>query len=226
MNSQEAFGIRLRRARQHRGVSLDDIASRTNVKVELWEDLERSDLARWPGGLYARTWIRAYAESIGLDPDQTVDDFCRWFLQGDRRTETDLRKHAEIVGHQLDWRDDLSPVGGDRRAPRPDAPNEGTTGAGLRLRLIAAACDLGLVSVLAIVATAVLPTGASSHIGIVALLYYAVSVATLGCTPAVWALDTWLRERSRLDRGTATLTFRRLRPARKQGVPMRRGAMP
>jgi hypothetical protein len=66
--------------------------------------------------------LRDYAKIIGVDPDLTVDEFCRWFPQGDRRAERQIREHAEIVGHTLDWSDSLPSdlAEGDRRS----APEE------------------------------------------------------------------------------------------------------
>jgi cytoskeleton protein RodZ len=39
------------------------------------EALERSDLARLPGGIFTRAFIRAYAQEVGLDPDRMIQDF-------------------------------------------------------------------------------------------------------------------------------------------------------
>lgn len=39
------------------------------------EAVERSDLARLPGGIFTRAFIRAYAQEVGLDPDRTIEDF-------------------------------------------------------------------------------------------------------------------------------------------------------
>jgi cytoskeletal protein RodZ len=39
------------------------------------EALERSDLSRLPGGIFTRSFIRAYAQEVGLDPDRTIEDF-------------------------------------------------------------------------------------------------------------------------------------------------------
>ena len=39
------------------------------------EALERSDLSRLPGGIFTRSFIRAYALEVGLDPDRTIQDF-------------------------------------------------------------------------------------------------------------------------------------------------------
>ena len=79
--------------------------------------MERNDFSRWPNGISARAFVREYALMIGVDPESTVDDFCRWFPQGDRRAEPELRVSAEIVNHELDWKDHVPPhvAEGDRR---------------------------------------------------------------------------------------------------------------
>jgi len=128
MSEREAFGPNLRRIRVQRGISIDEIVSGTNVSASLWEGLERNDLARWPTGIYARSYVRSYAKAIGVDPEATVDEFCRLFPQGDRRAELVIRGHAEIIGHMdLQWRDHLPPsvADGERRAGALDAAPAG-----------------------------------------------------------------------------------------------------
>ena len=118
MSEREAFGPNLRRIRVQRGVSIASIVKATNVSAALWDGLERNDFARWPTGIYARAYVRSYANAVGIDPEVTVDDFCRWFPLGDRRAELVIRGHAEIVGHtDLQWRDQIPPADGegDRR---------------------------------------------------------------------------------------------------------------
>ena len=108
MSQRDAFGPNLRRIRLQRGVSLKRLADATKVPEPLWAGLERNDFSRWPNGIFARAYIREYAKAIGVDPESTVDDFCRWFPNGDRRAEATIRGQAEIVGHEdLAWRDDL-----------------------------------------------------------------------------------------------------------------------
>jgi cytoskeleton protein RodZ len=65
----------LREAREKRGVSLRQIANSTRISVMSLEALERSDLSRLPGGIFTRSFIRAYAQEVGLDPDRTIQDF-------------------------------------------------------------------------------------------------------------------------------------------------------
>ena len=106
MTEQEAFITRLRRRRERNRIPLKDIAQETRVKLELLQELERNDLSNWPRGLYARAYIRAYAAAIGLDGNDAVDEFCRLFPQGDRRTEPVIREMAVIVASQTEYRYD------------------------------------------------------------------------------------------------------------------------
>jgi transcriptional regulator with XRE-family HTH domain len=127
MSEQDTFGPRLRRERERRGISLETIALLTNVSVELWIGLESNDLSKWPRGLYARAFVRDYAQAIGLDASEVVDDFCRLFPVGDRRVNSILRGQAELIGHESAYADDpaLIPGGVDRRqAAEAQAPEQ------------------------------------------------------------------------------------------------------
>jgi transcriptional regulator with XRE-family HTH domain len=119
MSARDAFGPNLRRIRIQRGISLDTIARETKVPVDLWDALEHNDLSRWPTGLFARSYIREYARLLDLDPETTVDEFCRWFPHGDRRALRIVREQAQIVGHPFEGDRDVPPAGVDfdRRDP-------------------------------------------------------------------------------------------------------------
>lgn len=119
--SRNAFGPNLRRRRLQRGVTLDQIAAATKVARELFDGLERNDFSHWPSGIYARAYVRQYAYAIGVDPDTTVDEFCRWFDQGDRRAERTVREQSMIHGHVLAWKDDV-PRGERRGSTQSDQP--------------------------------------------------------------------------------------------------------
>src|SRR6478672_5208727 len=115
MNPQVTFVTRLRRERQRHGIALDDIARQSRIKPELLEAFENNDLTDWPRGLYARAWVRAYAVAVGLDPADTVDEFCRLYLHGDRRARSTIREIAEITATDSEYRDDIGHD--DRRRP-------------------------------------------------------------------------------------------------------------
>jgi transcriptional regulator with XRE-family HTH domain len=124
--SRDAFGPNLRRIRMQRKLSIERIADATKVPASLFEGLERNDFSNWPAGVYARAYVRQYAEAIGVDGDSTVDEFCRWFPNGDRRIERIIREQAEIVGHdELVWEDTPPGDRPERRGvttPPPSVP--------------------------------------------------------------------------------------------------------
>jgi transcriptional regulator with XRE-family HTH domain len=79
MVTPQAFGEYLRRRREKRKITLEAVARATNVRAGLFAALERGDCSRWPGGIYNRGYVRGYAIAIGLDPEETVQSFCRCF---------------------------------------------------------------------------------------------------------------------------------------------------
>jgi transcriptional regulator with XRE-family HTH domain len=119
MNPQEMFVTRLRRFRTRSRVSIEEIATNLRIRPELLEAFERNDLTGWPRGLYARAWIRAYALAVDLDPADTVEEFCRLFPEGDRRTGGTMQEFAAIVASPSEYRDEFSHVQGRRSTDPP-----------------------------------------------------------------------------------------------------------
>jgi cytoskeletal protein RodZ len=75
------FGTKLRVARERRGVTLRQIANATKISIGVLEALERNDIARLPGGIFGRGFVRSYAIEVGLDPEATIQDFVAQFPQ-------------------------------------------------------------------------------------------------------------------------------------------------
>ena len=101
------FGSKLRDARERKGVSLREIANATKISVRALEALERNDISHLPGGIFSRSFVRAYAVQIGLNPDETVDDFIRQFPHD-----------SVIAGHAVASRIDDSDDESNRRTAR------------------------------------------------------------------------------------------------------------
>jgi cytoskeletal protein RodZ len=70
-----SFGDRLRKEREQRGISLDDIALTTKIRAGLLQALEEEKFDRLPGGIFNKGFVRAYARHLGLDEDQAVADY-------------------------------------------------------------------------------------------------------------------------------------------------------
>ena len=73
------FGNRLRLERERRRISLASIAANTKIGLTLLQGLERDDVSRWPSGIFRRSFIRAYAEAVGLDADEIAREFLEHF---------------------------------------------------------------------------------------------------------------------------------------------------
>lgn len=187
MSHRETFGPRLRAERERRGISLDTIASVTNVSAELWDGLERNDFSRWPSGVFARAFVRDYARAVGLDGDEVVDEFCRLFPIGDRRAGRLIQAQAELIGHQLAYAEPggLPPQGDRRAAPRPGEAHPGRTVYGPRLLAagIDACCTLGLSAGASLLFGAPFWTAA----GVCSVLYYGAATIALAATPGARA---------------------------------------
>jgi len=74
-----SFGDHLRAARTARGISVRDISVRTRIALRSLEALEQNEISKLPGGIFSRAFVRAYAQEVGLDPDETVRMFVQEF---------------------------------------------------------------------------------------------------------------------------------------------------
>ena len=68
----DGLGEFLRRERELRRISLDDVAERTKISRRYLEAIEEERYDRLPGEAFVRGFIRSYAQSVGLDPDDTL----------------------------------------------------------------------------------------------------------------------------------------------------------
>src|SRR5690348_5268148 len=70
-----SFGDKLKREREMRGVTLDEISESTKIARRHLEALETEDFASLPGGVFNKGFVRAYAHFIGIDEDEAVADY-------------------------------------------------------------------------------------------------------------------------------------------------------
>jgi cytoskeleton protein RodZ len=73
----EDLGRQLRRARQHLGLSLRDVHAVTAIPLDCLAALEEGELAQLPSPVYARGYIRSYAEAVRLDGDRLALELWR-----------------------------------------------------------------------------------------------------------------------------------------------------
>ncbi|HEY2168001.1 MAG TPA: helix-turn-helix domain-containing protein, partial [Candidatus Angelobacter sp.] len=70
-----AFGDRIRREREMRGITLNEITESTKISRRHLEALESEHFDQLPGGVFNKGFVRAYARFLGIDEDQAVADY-------------------------------------------------------------------------------------------------------------------------------------------------------
>ncbi len=71
------FGITFKTARESRGLTLEQVATKTKIGTRFLEAIESEQFERLPGGIFSRGFVRSYAESLGLNADEVVASFDR-----------------------------------------------------------------------------------------------------------------------------------------------------
>jgi len=84
------IGSILRAAREERGLTLDDAAEATKIRPAYLEAIEDEAFERLPGATYARGFLRAYAELLGVDPQPLIDEFSERFATAPWELDEDV----------------------------------------------------------------------------------------------------------------------------------------
>ncbi len=87
-NSMKELGRVLRDKREQLGISLDELQAKTKIRKRYLIALEDGDWELLPGDVYARGFVRSYAEAVGLDGAQLLEKYI-----GDH-FESDTEGHA------------------------------------------------------------------------------------------------------------------------------------
>ena len=70
-----SLGQELKRERELRGVSLQEIAESTRINLRLLQALEEDKLDAIPGRFFVRAILRSYAKTIGIDEHQVLNKY-------------------------------------------------------------------------------------------------------------------------------------------------------
>lgn len=69
------IGDTLREARMRQGLDISDVESKTKIRAKYLRALENEEFSMLPGATFVRTFLRTYAEQLGLDPHRLVDEY-------------------------------------------------------------------------------------------------------------------------------------------------------
>jgi cytoskeletal protein RodZ len=76
-----SIGEQLRLAREERGIGLREICDQTRISVHYLEAIEANDYKRLPGGVFNRSFIRAYAKYVGYDEREAIEGYTRYLRE-------------------------------------------------------------------------------------------------------------------------------------------------
>ena len=70
-----AFGENLKKERETRGISLQEISDHTRIGVRQLKAIEEEHLELLPGGIFNKSFVRQYARYLGLDEERIVSEY-------------------------------------------------------------------------------------------------------------------------------------------------------
>jgi transcriptional regulator with XRE-family HTH domain len=179
-STEAGFGNRLRLERERRRITLASIAADTKISLALLQGLERDDVSRWPSGIFRRSFIRGYAQAVGLDADVIEREFFEYFrdpVEAPRPGSTDSAP-ARARRASGDPALRLTLAAPDR------ALTHGRFPAGMWRRWVAVACDVSVLMVIGLTCFIVLKQF-WMPLAMATLIYYVAGIVLLGNTPGV-----------------------------------------
>src|SRR6187200_2388917 len=86
------IGAQLRETRMRRRIDISEVEAATKIRAKYLRALENEEWALLPGPTFVRTFLRTYAEAVGLDPHALVEAY---------RTQSDDREEPEAAQQPL-----------------------------------------------------------------------------------------------------------------------------
>jgi cytoskeleton protein RodZ len=128
------IGETLREARMRQRLDIADVEAKTKIRAKYLRALENEEFSMLPGPTFVKTFLRTYAEALGLDPHMLVEEY----------------RAAHEVGDEPEVLTPLGPPGSTRErrrlgSPRPPVGPLVAIGLGV-LAVIGALLVIGLLS--------------------------------------------------------------------------------
>jgi cytoskeletal protein RodZ len=103
------IGDTLREARMRQRLDIADVEARTKIRAKYLRALENEEFGMLPGPTFVKTFLRTYAEALGLDPQVLVEEYRSTYESRDEI------EHLQQLGPTAVARD-------RRRPPAPRGP--------------------------------------------------------------------------------------------------------
>ncbi len=127
------IGETLREARMRQRLDIADVEERTKIRAKYLRALENEEWGLLPGPTFVKTFLRTYAEVVGVDPHLLVEEYR---VNHERGDEPEFQPLAPMPRERRR---------GGRRQAAPRPPRRGTVAIAAAVALIAFLLALGLL---------------------------------------------------------------------------------
>lgn len=83
------IGEQLRMSREERGIALREISNQTRISMRYLEAIEGNDYKRLPGGIFNRSFVKAYARCVGFDETQALEGYAQYLREQGHQPDDD-----------------------------------------------------------------------------------------------------------------------------------------
>lgn len=95
------IGEQLRVSREEQGIALREISNQTRISMRYLEAIEGNDYKRLPGGIFNRSFVKAYARFIGFDETQAVEGYAQYLREQGQPIDDDVPAphYSKVYSH-------------------------------------------------------------------------------------------------------------------------------
>jgi cytoskeletal protein RodZ len=112
-----AFGEKLRKQREQRGMTLDAISNTTKISTRMLRALEDEHFDQLPGGVFNKGFVRAYARQVGLNEEEAITDYLAALREGQVQSQNILPDFRTPAHSPLEAAAPEAPRDNDLRGP-------------------------------------------------------------------------------------------------------------
>ena len=95
----ESVGEFFRQVRETKGLTVDEVSSKTRIRSDFVKALEDGNFSKLPDQVFARGFVRSYARSLGLDEEDAIQRFTKsagaYYEKQDERERLKVRQVEE-----------------------------------------------------------------------------------------------------------------------------------
>ncbi len=81
------IGEQLRLAREEKSIPLREVSDETRISIRYLEAIESNDYKRLPGGIFNRSFVKAYARCVGFNEKEAVEGYARYMRDQGEATD-------------------------------------------------------------------------------------------------------------------------------------------